>query len=94
MELANETSLRTVGHVDNKVYYYIGNKQYSRAYVIPVQPGTGAQRAWWEWFKHYHFLWQGLSQGEKDALDVRARPFHFSGFNLYMRECLEPHGGP
>ncbi len=88
MEIENETNLRTVGKIGNRVYYYWGGRQYSRAFFIPVQPGTDGQKKRWMWFKIGVARWQGLTQPEKDALDVRAYRLRFSGFNLYMREHM------
>jgi len=82
------TELSIIGKLGNTVHYYIKGKHYSRTYVIPVQPGTGPQKQWWNKFKNGVKAWQALSQAEKDQLDARAKPFRFSGFNLFMREHL------
>ncbi len=88
MEIENDTNLRTVGKIADRVYYYRNGRKYSRAFFIPVQPGTAKQMAWWMLFKVGVIRWQALSQPDKDALDVRAKRLKFSGFNLYIREWL------
>lgn len=88
MQIENETNLKTVGKIGDRVYYYWNGRQYSRSYFIPNQPGTDGQIKRWMWFKLGVMRWQALTQPEKDALDVRAVRLQFSGFNLYMREHM------
>ncbi|HDZ25305.1 hypothetical protein LCGC14_1240550 [marine sediment metagenome] len=88
MDINTKTNIRITGKVATRVYYYKNKELVSRAYFIPVQPGTGAQLSWWNVFKAGVAAWQVLTQGEKDELDQRARRHKFSGFNLFMREWL------
>lgn len=88
MELANESNLKTVGKIADKVYYYWGKKQFSRAFFIPVQPGTDGQMAWWQWFTLGVRRWQKLTPAIQAEYNENAKRHKFSGFNLYMREHL------
>jgi hypothetical protein len=66
----------------------LGEEYFSRAYVVPVQPGTGQQRARWNKFKGGVVKWQNFSQAIKDQYNIEAKPLKISGFNLCMREHM------
>lgn len=83
-----ETSLESSGKLGNKVYYYINGEKFSRAYFIPVQPGTPAQLAWWLVFRNGVTAWQSLTAVQKETWNKKAKRHHFSGFNLFMRDHL------
>lgn len=88
MATLEEQNIRLTGKLDDRVYYYLDGVFTSRAYVIPVQPGTDGQRAWWNQFARGVKEWQKLTDPEKDVYNQRAKRFRFSGFNLFMREWL------
>lgn len=88
MALIEKTSVEIIGKFGDRVYYYKNGELVSRAYVIPVQPGTPAQVTWWDNFSSGVTSWQALPQGHKKKWDKKAKPFRFSGFNLFMREWL------
>lgn len=81
---------KPIGKLGNRVYYYINGVYTSRAYVIPNQPASNPQRTWWREMRTAVRQWQMLSSGEKEALNRRAKPFRYSGFNLYVSEYLKP----
>ncbi len=88
MDIHTKTSLRITGKVETRVYYYWRKKLHSRTYVIPVQPGTGAQLTWWNVFKQGVTEWHLLTEPEQQEYNVRSRRLKMSGFNLFMREWL------
>ncbi len=88
MALVEEINLRLTGKVDDRVYWEKDGEKISRAYFIPVQPGTGAQLTWWNIFKQGVLNWQAFTQGQKDIYNARAKRYRMSGFNLYMHDYL------
>jgi len=84
MALADDINLKIVGKLDQVVYYYIDGVQYKRAYVIPVQPGTEAQVAWWNTFTYWVNQWHMLTPAQRDTWNEKAKRKQMSGFNLYM----------
>lgn len=88
MDIHTKTNIRIVGKIDTRVYYYWRGDLRSRAYFIPVQPGTGAQLTWWNVFKQGVINWQNLTAPQKEEYNIKAKRFKFSGFNLFMREHL------
>lgn len=89
MSLEKDSSIRVIGKLGTRVLYYKRDGSYhDRAYVKPVQPGTPAQVTWWNKFATGVTAWQGLSQGQKDSWNLKAVPFHMTGFNYYMRKYL------
>lgn len=91
MDIVSESNLKTVGKVGDRVYYYIGKKQFSRSFFIPNQPGIDGQMAWWQWFKLGVHRWQALTPAIQAAYNQDAKRHKFSGFNLYMREHMNSH---
>lgn len=89
MSIYTETNLRITGHVNTRVYYYWRGELRDRAYVIPVQPGTPAQQAWWLKFRQGVTAWQVLTAVQKKQYNDRAKRYKFSGFNLFLREWLK-----
>ena len=88
MDIHTKTNIRITGKIATRVYYYWRGELRSRVYFIPVQPGTGDQLTWWNFFKAGVQDWQALAAGEKEQYNNRAKSFKFSGFNLFMREWL------
>jgi len=91
MDIHTKTSLKIVGKIDTRVYYYYHGELKSRSYFIPVQPGTGDQLAWWNIFKQGVTDWHLLSPAEQQVYNTRSKRYKMSGFNLFMREYLKSH---
>ena len=91
MDIPEDINLKTGGKISNRVYYYIGKKQFSREFFIPNQPGTDGQMAWWQWFALGVRRWKMLSPAIQAEYNQDAKRLHFSGFNLYMREHMNSH---
>ncbi|MCK5602652.1 hypothetical protein KAR91_12300 [Candidatus Pacearchaeota archaeon] len=84
-----EINLETTGKLGNTVYYQVDGEKRERAYVIPVQPGTGQQRKWWAQFIRFVKMWQALNDAQKEVWNNLGDIFHMSGFNKYMSENLK-----
>lgn len=54
----------------------------------PTNPQTVPQMAWRTVFATGVSTWQGFTSGQKSAYNERAREYHMTGFNLFMREYL------
>lgn len=57
----------------------------------PKNPQKPAQQAWRAVFKQGFDAWKALSESEKDEYRKEARKYHFSGFNLFMKNWLNSH---
>lgn len=88
MAIQTDANIRTVGKVGDRVYYYRDGILISRAYFIPVQPGTDGQIAWWNQFRRGVTAWHRETPAEMEVYNTRAKPLRMSGFNLFMREWL------
>lgn len=84
-----ETSIKLVGKLGPRVYYYDNGIRKSRSYFIPVQPGTISQTLLWDKFRAGVLLWQSLTPVQKKLLNDIATDFNISGFNLYMSRHLK-----
>jgi hypothetical protein len=79
-----ELNVETTGKLGNTVYYQVDGEKIERAYVIPVQPGTGQQRKWWAQFRRLIRRWQAFNDAQKEVWNDLGDVFHMSGFNKYM----------
>lgn len=89
LSIPQDINLKTTGKIANKVYYEVDGEKRVRAYVIPIQPKTKAQKDWWKIFKTFVKDWQGLSDTEKAPWNRLGEIFQMSGFNKYMSEKLQ-----
>lgn len=89
LTIPQDINLQTTGKIADKVYYQVDGEKRVRAYVIPVQPGTGQQRRWWSQFIRFVHVWQGLTPEQKAPWNRLGDVFHMSGFNKYMSENLQ-----
>lgn len=83
------SNLRTVGKLGDRVYYYREGVLIYRTYVIPVQPGTPAQLAWWAVFRAAVTAWHALTGPVQGAWNKKAIPYRMSGYNLYISRTLK-----
>lgn len=84
MEIQTDVNLKTTGKIGDTVYYESNGEKKSRAYFIPVQPGTPAQLAWWEIFRDGVSNYKLLSPEVKAEWEEKAKALHIEGFNLFM----------
>jgi len=83
------SNIKTVGKLGSRVYYYRDGELVSRAYVIPVQPGTSAQKAWWKVFRDAVKAWHALTDAVRAVWNKKAIPYRISGYNLYISRTLK-----
>ncbi len=76
------------GKVGNRVYFEIDGVRFSRAYFIPVQPGTPPQVARWTKFRDGVTSWHSLNSGQREAWNKRAINYRMTGYNLYLSYWL------
>lgn len=85
---------RTVGRVDDRVYYYRHENNkivfLSRPFYVPVQPGTIDQQLRWDRFTVGVSAWQNYSQAQKEVWNkkVSRLAYAMTGFNLFMSFIL------
>lgn len=83
------SNIKTVGKLGSRVYYYRDGELVSRLYVIPVQPGTPAQLAWWLQFRNAVTAWHALTPAARTIWNKKAVPYRMSGYNLYISRTLK-----
>lgn len=89
MYITDGINLDTIGKLGDRVYYKSQGEKTSRAYFIPVQPGTPAQAAWWKIFRAGVRKWQSSSPAIIQEWNERAKRWKMSGFNLFMSKYLK-----
>jgi hypothetical protein len=89
LTIPQDLNIKTTGKIANKVYYQVDGEKRVRAYVIPVQPGTGPQRQWWAQFRRLINQWQALLPAQQEVWNNLGDIFHMSGFNKYMSKNLK-----
>ena len=89
MYITDGINLDTIGKLGDRVYYVSQGEKISRAYFIPVQPGTPAQLAWWKVFRQGVQQWQALNPTQVKVWNDRAKRWKMSGFNLFMSKYLK-----
>jgi hypothetical protein len=83
-------NLRLIGKLGNLVYYYSSQSgtelHLSRAYCIPVQPGTPGQLANWSKFSTAVANWQAFTPVQKEYYEQlsRAAGVNLPGYNYYI----------
>lgn len=79
---------KPVGKLGNRVYYFWRGDYRSRAYVIPVQPGTASQKKTWLRMKKKMKDWRMLNPPVQLYWNELAKPLQMSGMNLYLKLFL------
>ena len=79
---------KPVGKLGNRVFYFVGEDYRSRAYVIPVQPGTAMQRTWWTKFRRAVRKWNTLQPWAKEEWNAKAVNYQMSGFNKFVSDWM------
>jgi hypothetical protein len=77
------------GRLGNIVFYTNRGRQCVRAYVIPRNPDTEAQRYIRRSFGDAVRSWQALSPEERHSYNRKARYLNMSGYNLYISNYLK-----
>ncbi len=77
------------GRIGNLVFYYRCGTQCVRAYVIPRNPDTEAQRTVRRIFSDAVRSWQAMPDEEKHTFVRKARYLNMSGYNLYISRYLK-----
>ncbi len=72
------------GKAGDIVFFCRYGKQYARAYVIPKNPDTEAQRINRHIFAEAVEKWQNLSRIEKEMYNKKTRQRSCSGYNLFI----------
>ncbi|MGL4370177.1 MAG: hypothetical protein ACRCUT_10995 [Spirochaetota bacterium] len=72
------------GHVGSLVYYQSYGRQYARAYVVPRNPDTPAQRQGRTRFAEAVDAWQKLPELHKEIWRIKAHPLNRTGYNLFI----------
>jgi hypothetical protein len=85
------------GHEDElaaiyqKKYFKNGPAISKENFYWPTNPRTPEQQSWREVFKNGKEAWQLLPNSEKKFYREKAKSYHFTGFNLFMRYWLKSH---
>lgn len=77
------------GRIGSVVFYVNRGRQCVRAYVIPRNPDTEAQRFVRSCFGDAVRTWQSMTSDEKYAYTRKARNFNMSGYNLFISNHLK-----
>jgi len=76
------------GRVGNVVFFSYGGRTFFRAYVVPCNPDTPAQRSNRRLFSEAMKAWQRLSLFDKNAYNRRARRLGMTGHNLFISRYM------
>ena len=79
------------GKCGKKIYSYItktGN-QYVKEYKKPRNPRTPAQQSQRLKYKEAVGMWKALPEPEKEIYRQKAMDLPLTGYNLFIRTCLE-----
>lgn len=79
-----ENNQEFIGKYGSRVYYYKDGELTSRAYFIPIQPGTAAQQARWAIWRAGVEAWQSLTTDQQEVWNKDAYWRKITGFNLWM----------
>ena len=84
-------SMQVRGKCGKKIYSYItktGN-QYVKEYKKPRNPRTPAQQSQRLKYKEAVGMWKALPEPEKEIYRQKAMDLPLTGYNLFIRTCLE-----
>jgi len=76
------------GRVGELVFYNAYGRQYARAYVVPRNPDTSAQREGRARFADAVKAWQNLPEIHKEIIRIRAEKQGRTGYNLFISAYL------
>ena len=76
------------GRVGGVVFYSYNEVTYFRAYVVPRNPDTSAQRSNRRLFARAMRAWQELSLFDKGSFNRRARRLGMTGHNLFISRYM------
>ncbi len=76
------------GRIGDVVFFSYGGRTFFRAYVVPRNPDTPAQRSNRDLFRRAMKSWQGLSLFDKNAYNRRARRLGMTGHNLFISRYM------
>ncbi len=76
------------GRIGDVVFFSYGGRTFFRAYVVPRNPDTPAQRSNRRLFSEAMKAWQGLSLFDKNAYNRRARRLGMTGHNLFISRYM------